>query len=83
MTIRNYRQISKTDTAGVAMGGARCRAVRDSIRFRITIESFKLSDRIPILQDSIVFAGYPEAPRFNLNEQMNFDINDEIDYQEE
>lgn len=81
--IRNYRHITKTDTASVAMGGARCRAVRDSIRFRITIESFKVSDRIPILLDSIVFASYPEAPRFNLNEQMNFDINDEIDYQEE
>lgn len=83
MTIRNYRQISKTDTAGVAMGGARCRAVRDRIKFKITIESFTLYDQIPILTDSITFSYEMEAPRFNLNEQMNFDINDEIDYQEE
>lgn len=105
MTIRNYRQISKTDTAGVAMGGARCRAVRDRIKFKITIESFTLYDQIPItdsitfsyemeaptfmltdtiqLADSIGFDHDPEAPAYEVQEQMGFDILDDIDYEEE
>lgn len=83
MTIRNYRQISKTDTAGVAMGGARCRAVRDRIKFKITIERFTLYDQIPILTDSITFSYEMEAPAFMLTDSIGFDILDDIDYEEE
>ena len=105
MTIRNYRQMSKTDTASVAMGGARCRAVRDRIRFKITIETFSLYEQIAILDsitfnyvmeapafavtdtiqmmDSIGFAHDPEAPAYEVQEQMGFDILDDIVYEEE
>lgn len=82
MTIRNYRQISKTDTTGVAMGGAPCRAIRDRIKFKLLIESFTLYGRIPILRDSITFSCEMGAPAYGAYEQMEFNLLDNIDYQE-
>lgn len=80
--IRNYRQISRVDTAGVAMGFARCRPIRDKIKFHLLAESFTGYDSIPILMDSIIFYYDPEAPRFVVTDEL-MHPSDDIDYEEE
>ena len=82
--IRNYRQISRTDAAGLALGGSSCRAVRDKIKFRLLAESFTGYDSIPILMDSIIFYYDPEAPRFVVTDKlMHPTVTEDFNYDEE
>lgn len=77
-TMRNYRQIMKTDAAGVALGGNSCRAVRDRIRFRLNIIRITLRDSvIGGITDTIQFNHVPDAPRFLLSDQLQ--LTDMID----
>lgn len=69
-TMRNYRQISKTDASGVALGGSSCRAVRDRIKFRLNIVRLTLHDVLASIPDGAAFGYYPAAARFNVSDQL-------------
>ena len=68
--IRNYRQISRTDAAGVALGGNSCRAVRDKIKFRLNIVRFSVRDSISALTDSVTLNHDPSAPAFTAYDSL-------------
>lgn len=68
--IRNYRQISRTDAAGVALGGSSCRAVRDKIKFRLNIVRFSVRDSISVLTDSVTLNHDPGAPAFTAYDSL-------------
>jgi len=68
--IRNYRQISRTDAAGLALGGSSCRAVRDKIKFRLNIVRFSVRDSISALTDSVTLNHDPSVPAFTVTDSM-------------
>lgn len=74
--IRNYRQISRTDAAGVALGGSSCRAVRDKIKFRLNIVRFSVRDSISVLTDSMTLNYDPSAPAFTVTDSLTSLVQD-------
>lgn len=70
-TMRNYRQIMKTDASGVALGGSNCRAVRDRIKFRLNIVRLTLHDVLASIPDGITFIYPPEPHLFSISDQVN------------
>lgn len=74
--IRNYRQISRTDAAGVALGGSSCRAVRDRIKFRLNIVRFSVRDSISALTDSVTVNHDPSAPVFTVADSLTSLVQD-------
>jgi len=74
--IRNYRQISRTDAAGLALGGSSCRAVRDKIKFRLNIVKFSVRDSISALTDSVTLNLDPGAPAFTVADSLTSLVQD-------
>ena len=72
--MRNYRIIAKQNNMG-AWGSGRSQVispVKDSIRFKINREEFKLFDNVFFLDDSTTFAHFPETTPFVLIEPVQF-----------